>query len=101
MCIRDSAGMGDLVLTCTGDLSRNRRVGIGLGEGKKLEEILEEMGQVAEGVKTTLSARDLSAKVGVDMPITSEVYRILYEDKPAKEVVYSLMRRSLKKEAQH
>lgn len=95
------AGMGDLVLTCTGDLSRNRRVGIGLGEGKKLEEILEEMGQVAEGVKTTLSARDLSAKVGVDMPITSEVYRILYEDKPAKEVVYSLMRRSLKKEAQH
>lgn len=92
------AGMGDLVLTCTGDLSRNRRVGIGLGQGKKLAEILEEMGQVAEGVKTTLSANQLAEKIGVEMPITHEVHRILYEDKPAREVVLSLMRRSLKKE---
>lgn len=93
------AGMGDLVLTCTGDLSRNRRVGIGLGQGKKLEQILEEMGQVAEGVKTTLSANELAEKIGVEMPITHEVYRILYEDKPAREVVLSLMRRQLKHEA--
>ncbi len=93
------AGMGDLVLTCTGDLSRNRRVGIGLGEGKKLPQILEEMGQVAEGVKTTLSANELAQKIGVEMPITQEVHSILYEDKPAREVVMSLMRRSLKKEA--
>ncbi|MCA9551064.1 MAG: NAD(P)-dependent glycerol-3-phosphate dehydrogenase [Myxococcales bacterium] len=92
------AGMGDLVLTCTGDLSRNRRVGIGLGQGKQLPQILEEMGQVAEGVKTTLSAKELADKVGVEMPITQEVYRILYEDKPVREVVLSLMRRSLKKE---
>lgn len=93
------AGMGDLVLTCTGDLSRNRRVGIGLGEGKKLPQILEEMGQVAEGVKTTLSANELATKIGVEMPITQEVHSILYENKPAREVVMSLMRRSLKKEA--
>ncbi len=95
------AGMGDLVLTCTGDLSRNRRVGLGLGEGKKLQQILDEMGQVAEGVKTTLSARDLSEKVGVEMPITQQVYAILYEDKPAKEVVRDLMMRDLKREHDH
>ncbi len=92
------AGMGDLVLTCTGDLSRNRRVGLGLGQGKRLEDLLREMGQVAEGVATTASARDLAHKLGVEMPITEEVYRILYEDKPAKESVIALMRRSLKRE---
>jgi glycerol-3-phosphate dehydrogenase (NAD(P)+) len=86
-------------LTCTGDMSRNRRVGIALGQGRKLDDILKEMGQVAEGVKTTLSAKQLGEKVGVEMPITEEVYRILYENKPAKETVLSLMRRSLKKEA--
>ncbi len=95
------AGMGDLVLTCTGDLSRNRRVGLGLGEGKKLQQILDEMGQVAEGVKTTLSAHDLSGRVGVEMPITQQVYKILYEDKPAKEVVRDLMMRDLKREHDH
>lgn len=94
------AGVGDLVLTCTGDMSRNRRVGIALGQGRKLDDILKEMGQVAEGVKTTLSAKQLGEKVGVEMPITEEVYRILYENKPAKETVLSLMRRSLKKEAE-
>ena len=98
MTLAGLAGMGDLVLTCTGNLSRNRRVGLGLGEGKTLAEILNEMGQVAEGVKTTLSARQLSDKVGVEMPITHEVHRILYEDKPAREVVTSLMRRQLKHE---
>jgi glycerol-3-phosphate dehydrogenase (NAD(P)+) len=91
-------GMGDLVLTCTGDLSRNRRVGIGLGQGKTLDVIVRELGQVAEGVKTSASAHDLALRLGVDMPITHEVYRILYEDKPAKEVVVQLMRRSLKSE---
>ena len=91
-------GMGDLVLTCTGDLSRNRRVGIGLGQGKTLPAILAEMGQVAEGVKTAKAARDLAAREGVEMPITGEVYRILYEDKPAREVVIDLMRRDLKHE---
>lgn len=92
------AGMGDLVLTCTGDLSRNRRVGIGLGQGKQLVDILKEMGQVAEGVETAKAANDLAAREGIDMPIAKEVYRMLYEDKPAREVVLSLMRRDLKHE---
>ncbi|MBI4819999.1 MAG: NAD(P)-dependent glycerol-3-phosphate dehydrogenase [Deltaproteobacteria bacterium] len=92
------SGIGDLVLTCTGDLSRNRRVGLGLGAGKKLDVILREMGQVAEGVKTARSARDLAGREGVPMPITDEVYKILYEDKPVKQSVIDLMRRDLKHE---
>jgi glycerol-3-phosphate dehydrogenase (NAD(P)+) len=91
-------GMGDLVLTCCGDLSRNRRVGLGLGQGKALEQILKEMGQVAEGVRTARSARDLAIREGVEMPISSEIYSILYEEKPAKQVVLDLMRRGLKDE---
>ncbi len=91
-------GMGDLVLTCTGDLSRNRRVGLGLGKGKRLGEILEDMGQVAEGVKTAQSAKELSEREGIEMPISQEIYSILYENKPAREVVLALMRRSLKNE---
>ena len=89
------AGMGDLVLTCTGELSRNRRVGIELGQGKKLAEILRDLGHVAEGVKTTKSAYDLSKKLDVDMPITRETYAVLYEDKPVKEALRDLMTREL------
>ena len=92
------AGMGDLILTCTGDLSRNRSVGIGLGQGKKLAEVLGSMTQVAEGVKTTKSAYDLSEKVGVEMPITRVVYQVLYEDRPTSEAVYELMGRAPKHE---
>lgn len=91
-------GLGDLVLTCTGDLSRNRRVGIGLGQGKPLATILEEMGQVAEGVRTTRSAKDLADKLGIEMPITQEMFCILYEGKAAKQSVLDLMRRGLKHE---
>jgi glycerol-3-phosphate dehydrogenase (NAD(P)+) len=91
-------GIGDLVLTCTGDLSRNRRVGLALGQGKKLPQILQEMGQVAEGVRTTRSGRDLANREGVEMPITQEMYKILYEDKPPKDSVLDLMRRDLKHE---
>jgi glycerol-3-phosphate dehydrogenase (NAD(P)+) len=98
MTLAGLAGMCDLVLTCTGDLSRNRRVGLGLGQGKKLADILREMGQVAEGVETARAARDLSEKTGVEMPIAREVYAMLYEGKPSKEVVLSLMRRDLKHE---
>lgn len=93
------AGLGDLVLTCTGDLSRNRTVGMELGRGRKLADILSEMRMVAEGVKTTESAYNLSRKVGVDMPITQSVYRILYEDKPAREAVLELMTRNPKAES--
>lgn len=92
------AGMGDLVLTCTGDLSRNRRVGLALGQGKTLDEILEELGQVAEGVVTTRSARDLGHKLGVELPITEQVYGILYENKDPKEAMAALMGRAQKHE---
>lgn len=92
------AGMGDLVLTCTGNLSRNRRVGLALGQGKTLDEILEELGQVAEGVVTTRSARDLGHKLGVELPITEQVYGILYEDKDPKQAMAALMGRAQKHE---
>jgi len=92
------AGMGDLILTCTGDLSRNRSVGVGLGQGKKLSEVLAAMTQVAEGVKTTKSAYDLSEKLGVEMPITRVIYQILYEDRPAQAGITELMLRAPKHE---
>src|SRR6185295_7049607 len=81
------AGMGDLVLTCTGDLSRNRTVGLELGKGRKLADILAGLGHVAEGVKTAKSAFDLSTKLGLDLPIISEAYKVLYEDKPALQAL--------------
>ena len=92
------AGMGDLVLTCTGDLSRNRTVGMELGRGRKLDEILNQMHMVAEGVKTTLSAYQLANKLGVKMPVTEQMYQILYEDKDPKLAVADLMRRALTSE---
>ncbi|MFK7999850.1 MAG: NAD(P)H-dependent glycerol-3-phosphate dehydrogenase [Polyangiales bacterium] len=91
-------GMGDLVLTCTGDLSRNRRVGIALGQGKKLPQILEELGMVAEGVMTAKSAHALSKREGVEMPIAEQVYQILHEDKPPEVAMVELMTRPLKEE---
>ncbi len=92
------SGLGDLVLTCTGDLSRNRRVGLELGKGRKLEEVLAEMTQVAEGVKTAKSARDLSRKVGVELPICDQVYAIMYEGKSPRRAVVELMTRAPKRE---
>jgi glycerol-3-phosphate dehydrogenase (NAD(P)+) len=93
-------GVGDLVLTCTGDLSRNRTVGISLGKGRKLEEVLGEMTMVAEGVRTAKSAHALAAREDVDMPIVTEVYRVLYEGKNPREAVAALMTRPLKHERQ-
>lgn len=92
------AGIGDLVLTCTGGLSRNRRVGIALGEGKKLPEILEQMGMVAEGVKNTKSAHRLAQQQGVDMPLVATMHAILYEDMAVGDAVQALMGRALKAE---
>jgi glycerol-3-phosphate dehydrogenase (NAD(P)+) len=92
------SGLGDLVLTCTGELSRNRTVGYKLGQGMKLKEILSEMKMVAEGIRTTKSAFELSRKYGVEMPITEQVYKLLYEDKDPKAVVKDLMGRALKDE---
>jgi glycerol-3-phosphate dehydrogenase (NAD(P)+) len=92
------SGMGDLVLTCTGDLSRNRTVGMALGQGRKLPEILAGLGHVAEGVKTAKSAYDLSVREKVEMPITCEVYRVLYEGKDPRQAVVDIMTRELRSE---
>ena len=92
------AGMGDLVLTCTGELSRNRKVGMELGRGKSLDDILKDMKQVAEGVKTAKSARDLSVKLGVELPICEQVYKIAWEGKSPKAAVAELMGRTPRSE---
>ena len=93
------AGMGDLVLTCTGDLSRNRSVGIELGRGRKIDEILSGMTMVAEGVKTTLSAYQLAQKLNVEVPIIEQMYLVLYKNKDPRQAVNDLMMRDLKAEA--
>lgn len=92
------AGLGDLVLTCTGDLSRNRSVGVRLGRGETLDEILSDMHMVAEGVRTTRSVRELAAKHEVEMPITEQVYEMLYDAKSPRVVLEELMARELKPE---
>jgi len=92
------AGVGDLLLTCTGELSRNYTLGRQIGEGKKLDDIISEMRMVAEGVKTTRSVYNLSKKLGVDLPICNEVYSVLFEGRSVKETVERLMNRSLKHE---
>ncbi len=92
------AGMGDLVLTCTGELSRNRSVGLKLGQGEKLSEILEGMSQVAEGVRNTLAVDELARSAGVEMPITVQMRCLLFEDKSPREAMVDLMTRQLKPE---
>lgn len=92
------AGMGDLILTCTGALSRNHFVGVELGRGRSLEEILAGMTMVAEGVRTTRSARELAARVGAPMPIVEEVYAVLFEGRPPAEALERLMLREPKAE---
>jgi glycerol-3-phosphate dehydrogenase (NAD(P)+) len=92
------AGMGDLVLTCTGDLSRNRRVGIALGEGRKLAEILVELGEVAEGVRTTYAACELADRVGVELPIARGVRALLEGEVDPREGAAQLLTRQLRSE---
>lgn len=92
------AGMGDLMLTCTGDLSRNRRVGLGLGAGRPLDEIVEELGEVAEGIPTTRAACRLAARLGVEAPITEQVRAVIDGEKTPAEAGHSLMTRQLKSE---
>jgi glycerol-3-phosphate dehydrogenase (NAD(P)+) len=93
-------GLGDLVLTCTGSLSRNRTVGLKLGEGRTLQQALSEMTMVAEGVKTTKSCWRLASETWVDMPILEQVYQILYEQKPCRAAVQELFQRHLKEEVE-
>jgi glycerol-3-phosphate dehydrogenase (NAD(P)+) len=92
------AGMGDLVLTCTGDLSRNRTVGVRVGRGERIGDVLSGMTMVAEGVRTAVSAVELSRRAGVPMPITEQVHGILHEGKDAREAVSELFSRALKRE---
>jgi glycerol-3-phosphate dehydrogenase (NAD(P)+) len=92
------AGMGDLVLTCTGALSRNRAVGVELGHGRALPEILASTRMVAEGVGTCRAARELAQRVGIEMPITEQMYAVLYEGRPPREAIRELMERRLKSE---
>jgi len=95
------AGMGDLVLTCTGDLSRNRTVGLQVGKGKTVHEITARTNMVAEGIKTAKSAYQLSKRENVSMPIVQQVYEILYENKDPQQAVRELMSRDLKAELEH
>ena len=92
------AGLGDLVLTCTGELSRNRSVGIELARGRTLEEIVGSMKMIAEGIKTTKATVELAEKCGVEMPIAEQMYQILYFGLDPREAVRRLMERSLKGE---
>jgi len=89
------AGLGDLVLTCTGDLSRNRQVGLSLARGDALPDILGRLGHIAEGVGTARIARDLAERIGVDMPITREVAAVLHDGKPARAAVNDLLARDI------
>jgi len=92
------SGMGDLVLTCSGDASRNRRVGLALGQGKKMAEILGEMKQVAEGVKTAKVAHELAAKLGVEAPIMDVMHAAMHEGMPVREAIDRLLSRPAKSE---
>jgi glycerol-3-phosphate dehydrogenase (NAD(P)+) len=92
------AGMGDLVLTCTGSLSRNRAVGLELGKGRRLDDVLAETETVAEGVVTAQSARELAGRAGVEMPIVDTVNRVLFEGQSARSAIAALMTRELRSE---
>ncbi len=92
------SGIGDLLLTCTGDLSRNRTVGFRLGRGESLEEILADMRMVAEGIRTCTSVHALAKKMNVEMPICEQMYKILQEKKDPRQAVWDLMERDLKSE---
>lgn len=92
------SGIGDLIVTCTSMHSRNRRAGILIGQGKTSKQAIEEIGMTVEGYKTSAAAYELSCKAGVEMPIITEIYNVLYKDKNPKEAIYDLMTRSKKNE---
>ena len=98
MTLAGLAGLGDLVLTCTGELSRNRTVGFELGRGKKLADVLSSLGHVAEGVHTAKSAYNMSTILDVELPITTQVYRVLFENKDPLQAVRDLVGRPLRRE---
>jgi len=93
--------MGDLVLTCTDNLSRNRRMGLALASGMTIDEAQEEIQQVVEGVLAAKAVKGVADELGVEMPICHQMYRILYEGASAREAVGALMSRQLKSEKDH
>lgn len=93
------SGMGDLVLTCTDDQSRNRRMGLALAAGRPAEEVAAEIGQVVEGVYAARAVHEVAARLGVEMPLCEQVYRILYEQQPVSEAVEKLLSRAVREEA--
>ena len=95
------AGIGDLILTCTGDLSRNRMVGLKIAQGMPVDKIISSMKMVAEGIKTSLSAYRLAKKMGIEMPITTEVHHIIYRGKDPHRAVKDVMTRELKVEPEN
>jgi glycerol-3-phosphate dehydrogenase (NAD(P)+) len=92
------SGVGDLVLTCSGDASRNRRVGLALGQGRAMADILAEMKQIAEGVKTAKVAHALAHRIDVDAPIIDAMYKVIHENLPAREAVAQLLSRPMRHE---
>jgi glycerol-3-phosphate dehydrogenase (NAD(P)+) len=98
MTLSGLPGLGDLVLTCAGDLSRNRKAGLQIAQGKSLQEITEESRMVAEGIRNTRSVYLLARHLDVEMPIVEQMHRVLYESKNPVEAVGDLMQRSFKPE---
>ncbi|GAB2990864.1 NAD(P)H-dependent glycerol-3-phosphate dehydrogenase [Psychrosphaera aestuarii] len=92
------AGLGDLVLTCTDNQSRNRRFGLALGQGKSVDDAMAEIGQVVEGYRNTKEVHMLSQRAGVEMPITEQIYQVLYQGKPAEHAAMALLARDPKSE---
>lgn len=90
------AGLGDLVLTCTDNQSRNRRFGLALGQGQDVEQAMKDIGQVVEGYRNTKEVYMLAQRMGVEMPIVEQVYQVLYQQKPAKQAAYDLLSRERK-----
>jgi glycerol-3-phosphate dehydrogenase (NAD(P)+) len=99
MTLAGLPGLGDLILTCTGDLSRNRTVGLQIANGKSLQEIIASTRTVAEGVRNSRSLRSLAARLGIEMPIVEQMHQVLYAGKKPADAVRDLMQRSLKPEA--
>jgi len=92
------AGVGDLILTCTDNQSRNRRTGLLLAQGKTLEQVREEIGQAIEGIKTAKEVVSLARRHGIEVPISEQVYRVLYENCPIEEAVHALLSRKSSQE---
>ena len=92
------AGLGDLVLTCTDDQSRNRRMGLALAAGKTSDQAQAEIGQVVEGVLAARAVLEVARRHGVEMPIIEQIHDVLYEGKPPRDAVYALMKRAIKSE---